>query len=74
MLFPTEYEMQEYRQELLRQAEQYRLARQAQAPSISLMQRAGQSLLKFGAKLAANHTDECTTLTSGDQVVTVCTA
>ena len=71
-MFPNEYDLHEHHKDLLRQAEQHRLVRQTQAPSISLTQRAGHSLLKFGAKLAAQ--DDCTTLTSGDQVVTVCPA
>ncbi len=73
-MFPNEYQLNEYRKELQRQANQQRLARQAAAPQISLTQRAGQRLLKYGARLAAAEQSACYSVESKEQVVTVCPA
>ena len=73
-MFPNEYDLHEHHKDLLHQAEQHRLVRQTQTPSISLTRRAGQNLLKIGAKLAVDQSSDCTTLESGNQVVTVCPA
>ncbi len=73
-MYPNEYQINEYRKDLLRQAEQHRLARQAAAPQISLTQRAGERLLKYGARLAAAEQSACYSVEGKGQVVTVCPA
>ena len=71
-MFPDFYTIREYQKELLRQAKQHRLAKEAQTDSVQ--QRVGHSLMNLGVRLAANTPGECYTTTVHDQVVTVCPA
>ena len=73
-MYPNEYQLHEHTKDLLRQAEQQRLARQAAAPPISLIQRTGQRLLQYGARLAAAEQSACYSVEGKGQVVTVCPA
>ncbi len=72
-MFPSEYEVQAHRRELMQQAEQHRLAH-AIEPVASWSQRAGENLLRWGAFLTALQTSECVTVKTHGQVVTVCSA
>jgi hypothetical protein len=73
-MFPSEYDLHERRKELLRQAEQHRLARQFRTTLMTPMQRAGQSLLKIGARLAAKDTEACQAVESSGKTIMVCPA
>lgn len=73
-MFPNEYEVRSHRQDLLRQAQQHRVAR-ALAPKASFAQQTRQHLLRLGARLtAAADLNECVTVETSGQVVTVCPA
>jgi|GEM_PF-5475032 len=72
-MFPSEYEVQAHRRELMLQAEKHRRARQL-TTTVSSSQRVGQLLLKLGARFAAPDTDKCVALETHEQVITVCSA
>jgi len=73
-MFLNEYVNQERYKDLLRQAEQQRLARKV-VQAFPLTQRVGQSMLKLGARFAAQDSTECVTVENRmGQVVTVCPA
>ncbi len=72
-MFPSEYEVKARQRELIQQAKQHHLAREAM-PTVSLSKRAGQQLLKLGARFAANDETECVTIETRGQTVTVCPA
>ena len=71
-MIPNEYLVNERHQELLREAEQRRLVRQIETPS--LRQRAALNLLSWGAKLAAEEAGKCITVNVHEQAITVCPA
>jgi hypothetical protein len=73
-MFLNEYTVHEHRKDLLREADQQRLAREL-AEALPLTQRMGQSLLKLGARLIEQETDACFTVENRTgQTVTVCPA
>ncbi len=72
MLPYNEYQAHEHRKDLLRSAEQVRLARQASLEN-PLVERFGQALLAWGARLTVKN--ECRTVeTSTGQTIQVCPA
>ena len=72
-MFPNEYAVRAHHDDLLHQAQQHQLARQF-ASTVPLTQRAGQQLLRLGARLTAANVNECVTVQTSGQVVTVCPA
>ena len=73
-MFTNEYVVQEHYKDLMREADQRRLAREV-AQALPLTQRFGQSLLKLGAHFAVPDDAECFTVENrAGQVVTVCSA
>jgi hypothetical protein len=73
-MFLNDYVNHERHKDLLREADQQRLARDI-GQTISLTQRLGQSLLKLGAQFAAQDGAECVVVENrAGQVVTVCAA
>lgn len=74
MLSVNLYLVNDRRKALLREAENARLVRTGSAET-PLMQRAGETLLRLGARFAAPEKDACYTVeNSSGQVVTVCPA
>ena len=74
-MYPNQYDLHEQRKELLRQAAQHRLVREARPlSSTSLAQRTGQNLIKWGTRLAVRDTEECVIVETSGQTVTVCPA
>ena len=73
-MYPNEYQLHEHTKDLLRQAEQQRLVREAESQRVTLSQRAGQTMLMLGAKLAVERSEGCYLVERAGQVVTVCPA
>ncbi len=71
-MFPNEYLNRERHKDLLREADQLRLAREALAPT-TLSQYMGRHLLKLGAMLVKPK-DDWYRIETSDQVVTICLA
>ena len=73
-MFLNEYVNHERHKDLLREADQRRLADEV-GQTISLTQRIGQSMLKLGAQFATQDGAECVVVENrAGQVVTVCAA
>jgi hypothetical protein len=74
-MFPNEYLNHEHHKDLLREAEQQRLAEEAHPPpTMMLTKHAGRALLALGARFAVEDASACYTLKTREQVVTICPA
>jgi hypothetical protein len=74
-MIPSETLNQEHHKDLMREARQARLAREAgDSLAISLTQRAGHALLKLGARFAIEDASACYSIDVQQRVVTVCPA
>jgi hypothetical protein len=74
MFLYNEYQLHEHHKDLLRLAEQARLAKQVFVERL-LVKRFGWLLLRWGARLTAQESSDCQRLeTRGGQTVMVCPA
>jgi hypothetical protein len=74
-MFANEYLNHEHHKDLLREAQQRRMAHEIDgASTISPTQYAGRALLALGARFAVEDAAVCYTLKTPEQVVTVCPA